>query len=92
MYDKESKKRVLIKLINYYLTKEHIQSRYLFKFYRDNLLNDKYLTERQFRHLSKYIVHDLKMTTDQVRSTFEELVQNNRQPHYERNDLTPFMI
>ncbi len=92
MYNTDQKRKVLINLINMYLKKEHIKSRYLFKFYKDRLLNNKYLTEKQFRHLLKYIVYDLQMTPHQCKLTFSELVSERKEPQYSGNDLTPFFI
>lgn len=96
MYRNEEKKRTLIKLINRYLNKPHIQSRYLFQFYKERLLDNKYLTEKQFNHLSKYLVHDMDMTSIQVRKYFDDLIDNGKNsiPKKEPShfDLSIFMV
>ena len=94
MYMTENKRRTLIRLIDLYLGKTHIKSRYLFKFYKDRLLDDKYLTEKQFTHLSKYLVHDMNMTKVQVRQHFSELIDDGKNSRIDdrSTDLTLFMV
>ena len=89
---RESKKQKLLTLINQYLSQSNIKMKYVLKRYQKKLIEGKSLTERELESMIPLLVHNMRMSGDQVRGYFSELTQIPRPVREEMNTLEEFFV
>ena len=89
---RESKKQKLLTLINQYLSQSNIKMKYVLKRYQKKLIEGKSLTERELESMIPLLVHNMRMSRDQVRGYFSELTQIPRPVREEMNTLEEFFV
>ena len=89
---RESKKQKLLTLINQYLSQSNIKMKYVLKIYQKKLVEGKSLTERELESMIPLLVHNMRMSGDQVREYFSELTQIPRPVREEMNTLEEFFV
>jgi hypothetical protein len=89
---RESKKQKLLTLINQYLSQSNIKMKYVLKRYQKKLIEGKSLTERELESMIPLLVHNMRMSEDQVRGYFSELTQIPRPVREEMNTLEEFFV
>ena len=89
----EIRKKELIYWCNYYEGKKHIWSRRLFGMYVNRLLKEGNVTERQFKHIVKYLKYDLKKSDKELWERFDKVIKSkDRIEEYVGNTLDKFLI
>lgn len=78
MIDKEQRKRVLISLLDQYISQENIKIKHVLIKYRNILKNGKCLSEREFSHITPLLVWNMKMTKKQLTEHFQNLIAQNK--------------
>ena len=89
---RESKKQKLLTLINQYLSQSNIKMKYVLKKYQKKLIEGKSLTERELESMIPLLVHNMRMSRDQVRGYFSELTQIPRPVREKMNTLEEFFV
>ena len=89
---RESKKQKLLTLINQYLSQSNIKMKYVLKRYQKKLVEGKSLTERELESMIPLLVHNMRMSGDQVRGYFSELTQIPKPVREEMNTLEEFFV
>ena len=64
----------LVMWCDVYSRKEHIWTKHLFRSYKVRLLNKGNVTEKMFKHITKYLKWDLKMNDERLWRYFGPII------------------
>lgn len=89
---KESKRQRLLSLINRYLSQSNIKMKYVLRKYQKKLVQGRSLTDHELQTMIPLLVHNLRMSEEQVRTYFAELTLSEKPQQEQTRTLEEFFV
>ena len=89
---KESKRQRLLSLINTYLSQSNIKMKYVLRKYQKKLVHGRSLTDHELQTMIPLLVHNLRMSEEQVRTYFAEVTLTEKPQQEQSRTLEEFFV